>query len=75
MKNCHVAVLGINASGNPDVWQSPLIELSEEDYAEGDHFDQAFDLAEEDGFDAQMTIEVETEMPKFLALLNNLYGK
>jgi hypothetical protein len=67
-----VAVIGLNASGNPDIWAAD-VEVTEEQQALGDHLEIAKQQAQEDDFEPNLAVDVPDELPAIVDRLNELY--
>jgi hypothetical protein len=68
-----VSVFGLNASGEPDIWQATC-EVSEPSFRDGDHLETAKLMAKEDDFEPKFACDEEDMERLILPRLEKLYG-
>lgn len=69
-----VSVFGLNASGQPDIWQATC-EVSEPSFRDGDHLETAKLMAKQDDFDPKFACDEEDMVNFILPRLEHLYGE
>jgi hypothetical protein len=72
MRKVAVSVFGLNASGEPDIWQATC-ETSEPSFRDGDHLETAKLMAKDDDFEPRFACDEEDMLNSILPRLEKLY--